>query len=759
MPKALQRWATSAPTRPRPTMPRVLPYSSVPWKRLRCQRPSRRAAWAWGMLRAWARIRATVCSAAEITFDWGALTTMIPSRVAAATSTLSRPMPARPTTLRSRPVSSTSASTRVADRTTRASTPATALSSSSRVMAVRASTSWVEASSSTPASASGSVSRTRATGSLLPLVPQPGHHPAQGLAGLLDRVVGPGLAHAGEVGPALVVLVDPFAGEGPGLDLGQDAAHLGLDPVVDDAGAAGVVAVLGRVRHRVAHAGQAALVHQVDDQLELVQALEVGDLGLVAGLGQGLEAGLDERGGAAAEDGLLAEQVGLGLLLEGGDQGPGPGPADRPGVALGQVPGLAGGVLGDRDQHRGALAVLELAPDQVAGALGGDHGHVHGLGHLDVAEVDVEAVGEEQGVAGAEVGGDVASVQVPLHGVGDQHHDQVGPGRRLGRAGHGQPGRLGLGPAGRALGQPDPDLAARVVQREGVGVALGAVAEHGDLAGLDQAEVGVVVVVDGGHLWGASFRELFASGGSGHPQRLVGDALAAAGQGDPAGAGQLADAVGVEQLEHGLDLGRAAGGLDGEGLGADVDDLGPEHLGQLDDLVADRRVGLDLDQDQLALDGPVRLQLDDLEHVDQLIELLGDLLEGPLGAVDHDRHAAAARVLGGADGQAVDVEAAPAEQPRDAGQDPGLVLDQDRDGVGAHQARTSRRVAAACSSGLNSGPRMISSLGRPAATIGKTPSWVSTRKSTTTDWSSVASAFSRVASTSSARSQRRPSAP
>src|SRR5215207_7814698 len=491
MPKALQRWATRAPTRPRPTMPRVLPYSSVPWKRLRSQRPARRAAFAWGMLRAWVRIRATVCSAAEMTFDWGALTTMIPSRVAAATSTLSRPMPARPTTLRSRPVSSTSASTRVADRTTRASTPATAASSSSRVMAVRASTSWAVRSSSTPASASGSAIRTFAMSPELPLVLEPRHHPAQGLPGPLDRVVRPGLAHPGEVGPALVVLVDPLAGEGSRLDLGQDAAHLGLGGVVDDPGAAAVVAVLGGVRHRVAHAGQAALVHQVDDQLELVQALEVGDLGLVAGLGQGLEAGLDERGGAAAEDGLLAEQVGLGLLLEGGDQGPGPGAADRPGVALGQVPGLAGGVLGDRDQHRGALAVLELAPDQVAGALGGDHGHVHGVGDLDVAEVDVEPVGEEQGVAGVEVGGDVAGVQVALHGVGDQDHDQVGPGRRLGRAGH---------------GQPDPDLAARVVQGQGVGVALGAVAEHGDLAGLDQAQVGVVVVVDGGHRFGCLLR-------------------------------------------------------------------------------------------------------------------------------------------------------------------------------------------------------------------------------------------------------------
>ena len=66
------------------------------------------------------------------------------------------------------------------------------------------------------------------------------------------------------------------------------------------------------------HLGDAALVQQVDDQLELVQALEIGDFGLVAGLDQGLEAGGDQLGGAAAQHGLLAEQVGLGLLAEAG---------------------------------------------------------------------------------------------------------------------------------------------------------------------------------------------------------------------------------------------------------------------------------------------------------------------------------------------------------------------------------------------------------------------------------------------------------
>ena len=96
----------------------------------------------------------------------------------------------------------------------------------------------------------------------------------------------------------------------------------------DDAGPAGQVAVLGGVGDRVAHAGDALLVHEVDDELQLVEALEVGRLGLVARLDEGLETGLHQLGEPAAEHDLLAEEVGLGLLLEGGLEHAGPGPAD-----------------------------------------------------------------------------------------------------------------------------------------------------------------------------------------------------------------------------------------------------------------------------------------------------------------------------------------------------------------------------------------------------------------------------------------------
>ena len=102
MPKALHRWATSVPMRPSPSTPRVLPYSSMPDHFERSQDPATSAPWAWGMLRARAQISATVCSAAEMMLDCGALQTITPCRVAASTSTLSSPTPARAITLRLR---------------------------------------------------------------------------------------------------------------------------------------------------------------------------------------------------------------------------------------------------------------------------------------------------------------------------------------------------------------------------------------------------------------------------------------------------------------------------------------------------------------------------------------------------------------------------------------------------------------------------------------------------------------------------------
>src|SRR4051812_15774942 len=142
---------------------------------------------------------------------------------------------------------------------------------------------------------------------LLPLA-DPRHHAAQLLADGLDLVLGVGGPQLVEPLAPAARLGDPLLGEGAVLDLGEDLLHLGLHVGVDDARPAGDVAVLRGVGDRVAHAGDALLVHEVDDELHLVQALEVRRLRLVAGLDERLEPGAHERREPAAQHDLLAEE-------------------------------------------------------------------------------------------------------------------------------------------------------------------------------------------------------------------------------------------------------------------------------------------------------------------------------------------------------------------------------------------------------------------------------------------------------------------
>ena len=160
--KAARRCATSWPILPRPTTPTVLPFSSTPVYALRFHCPLRRLASAAGMCRAVASSRAIACSAAETMFDVGALTTITPRAVAAGTSTLSRPTPARATTFSRVVAASASASTLVADRTSSASASASAPSRAGRSVP---STWRISTSSPSIATAEGaSFSASRTTG-------------------------------------------------------------------------------------------------------------------------------------------------------------------------------------------------------------------------------------------------------------------------------------------------------------------------------------------------------------------------------------------------------------------------------------------------------------------------------------------------------------------------------------------------------------------------------------------------------------------
>src|SRR5680860_1478688 len=115
------RCATTSPMRPRPIRPRVLPVISTPLNLDRSHLPALSEACACGSWRAWASIRAMACSPAATAFDSGAFATRMPRLVAAATSMLSTPLPARPITLSRLLFSSMSAVTCVCERTIKAS--------------------------------------------------------------------------------------------------------------------------------------------------------------------------------------------------------------------------------------------------------------------------------------------------------------------------------------------------------------------------------------------------------------------------------------------------------------------------------------------------------------------------------------------------------------------------------------------------------------------------------------------------------------
>src|SRR5437879_583800 len=188
---------------------------------------------------------------------------------------------------------------------------------------------------------------------------QPRHHLAQLPPDLLDRLLLLLRARRVKVRRAVPVFGDPALGVRAVLDVLQDFAHLLAHARVDDPRADGVVAVLGGVAHRVAHVAEAALVDEVDDELHLVHALEVRDLGLVARVDEGLPARLHELADAAAEDDLLAEPVGLDLLLERRLDDAGARRAHALGVRARGLPGLARAALVHRGERRDALTLRE----------------------------------------------------------------------------------------------------------------------------------------------------------------------------------------------------------------------------------------------------------------------------------------------------------------------------------------------------------------------------------------------------------------
>src|SRR4029079_17024140 len=117
--------------------------------------------------------------------------------------------------------------------------------------------------------------------------------------------------------------------------------------------------------------------------------------------------------------------------------------ADGAAVGEREIERVAARVLCDRHEARGGRAGLEELAYAVAGPLGRDHDHVVTRAGLDLAEVDVEAVCEEDGGTGFEVWLDLALEDAFLHMVGQEDRDEPGALYGLGNRLHRQSGFLG----------------------------------------------------------------------------------------------------------------------------------------------------------------------------------------------------------------------------------------------------------------------------------------------------------------------------
>src|SRR5579875_1076915 len=323
---------------------------------------------------------------------------------------------------------------------------------------------------------------------------EPRHQAAQLPADFFDEMSARFLPEFRKLRLPRGMLGDPFLRERPALDIGQDLLHLRPHVLVDDPRAARVVAVLRRIADRVAHPLDPALVHQIDDQLELVQALEVRHLGSVARFDEGLEAGGDERARPAAEDGLFTEEIGLRLLAEAGLENPGLSPADRRGERQRDLACVAAGILMHRDQARDAPPVCVFRAHQATRAFRSDHEDVDVFGRDDRPEMDPEPMRKGQILPRLHVRRDRLHVHRRLFFVGDEHMDDVASPRSLVGRDDFEALLTSLVRRARTLAQTDDDGHPAVAQVLRLSFTLAAEADDGDRLIGDLPQIGVGVV-------------------------------------------------------------------------------------------------------------------------------------------------------------------------------------------------------------------------------------------------------------------------
>ena len=118
------------------------------------------------------------------------------------------------------------------------------------------------------------------------------------------------------------------------------------------------------------------------------------------------------------------------------------------------------------------------------------------LGRLDVAVVDVEAVGEGDSGSRLDVRLNIVGPDGALILIRSQNHDDVGLGGGFRNGLDFQTLLLGVLDRLGGRAQADDDVDAGIAQVQRVGVALGTVTDDGNLLAFEDREIAVVLIPD-----------------------------------------------------------------------------------------------------------------------------------------------------------------------------------------------------------------------------------------------------------------------
>ena len=261
------------------------------------------------------------------------------------------------------------------------------------------------------------------------------------------------------------------------LNILQNLLHRFLRFFGDNLRPRDIIAVFRRVRYRVAHTLETALVDKVYDELHFVDTFKVCVSGVVACFYKRFKTSLHQGANTAAKDCLFAEQVRFSFRAEVRFQNARSRAADTCCVCKTDFQSVARCVLFYCNQARYALTNLIFASYRVARALGRNHDNVDVLRGLDATKVDIEAVCKRKRLAFGEVGFDAFLVKLRLLFVVDKNHDKVCFCSSF-RSRHNRNALLfSLCPALAALVKTYDYVHARILEVERVCVTLRAVAD------------------------------------------------------------------------------------------------------------------------------------------------------------------------------------------------------------------------------------------------------------------------------------------